>query len=107
MAIAEIDVDELASRLERGAALIDVRQPDEYEEARVPQAVLIPLAELPDRVGELPTDAPLVIICRSGARSMRACEFLAGSGVEAANVAGGTLAWIDSGREVATGAPGG
>jgi rhodanese-related sulfurtransferase len=107
MAIAEIDVDELANRLEQGAALIDVRQPDEFEEARVPEAVLIPLGELPDRVGELPTDTQLLIICRSGARSMRACELLGQSGLEATNVAGGTLAWIDSGREVATGVPGG
>jgi rhodanese-related sulfurtransferase len=40
------------------------------------------------------------VICRSGGRSLRACEFLAEQGVEAVNVAGGTLAWQLSGREV-------
>ena len=103
MAIAEIDVNELASRLEQGAPLIDVRQPDEFAEARVPQAVLIPLAELPDRVGELPTDTPLLVICRSGARSLSACEHLRQHGREALNVAGGTLAWVEAGRPVESG----
>ncbi len=106
MAIAEIDVDELASRLETGATLLDVRNPDEFEEARVPGAFLIPLGELPDRVGELTEATPLLIICKSGARSLRACEFLAQSGFDTTNIAGGTLAWIDSGREVVTGTSG-
>lgn len=100
--IPEIDVDELADRLPSDASLIDVRQPDEYEQAHVPGAVLVPLDELPERVGDLP-DGPLLVICRSGARSMKACEWLAPQGHDVANVAGGTLAWVDSGREVATG----
>ena len=107
MDIAEIDVDELARRRELGSVVIDVRQPDEYEEARVPGAVLVPLAELPDRLGELPAGEPLLIICKSGARSRRACEFLAQAGVEATNIAGGTVAWIESGREVDSGFVGG
>ncbi len=106
MPIAEIDVDELASRLDQGAVLLDVRNPDEFEEARVPGAVLIPLPELAERVSELSNDAPLLIICRSGARSMRACEFLAQDGFDTTNIAGGTMAWIDSGREVVTGTSG-
>ncbi|HKY13917.1 MAG TPA: rhodanese-like domain-containing protein [Microthrixaceae bacterium] len=107
MDIAEIDVDELARRRELGSVVIDVRQPDEYEEARVPGAVLVPLAELPDRLGELPAGEPLLIICKSGARSRLACEFLAQAGVEATNIAGGTVAWIESGREVDSGFVGG
>jgi rhodanese-related sulfurtransferase len=98
MSYAEIDVDELARLLDAGAALVDVRQPGEWEEARITGATLIPLAELPDRTAELPDAESLVLICRSGARSARACEFLAAQGFETANVAGGILAWIDSGR---------
>ena len=43
------------------------------------------------------------MICKSGARSMRAAEFLAANGIDATNVAGGTMAWIDSGRPIAEG----
>ncbi len=100
MPIREIDVDELAALLEQGARLIDVREPNEYEQARVPGAELVPLATVPDHLERFDTDGPTYVICRSGARSMRACEFVGQHGYEAVNVAGGTLAWIDSGRPV-------
>lgn len=104
MAIEEVTVDELAERLAGGARLIDVREPDEYAEARVPGGVLVPLGSVPDRIDEFRGDGPTYVICRSGARSMRACEFVAGHGIEAVNVAGGTLAWVASGRDVESGA---
>jgi rhodanese-related sulfurtransferase len=103
VSVLEISVDELASRLEAGCVVIDVRQPDEYEAGHVPGATHIPLAEVPDRVGDLPKGATLHMICRSGARSLAAAEFLEQQKFEAVNVAGGTLAWIESGREVVTG----
>jgi rhodanese-related sulfurtransferase len=101
--VPEISVDELATRLDAGAFLLDVRQPDEYEAGHVPGACLIPLAEVPERLGEIPTGGELLVICRSGARSMTAAQFLDQQQIPAANVAGGTLAWIESGREVVTG----
>lgn len=104
MDIPEIDVDTLAERMEAGAPVFDVRQPDEYVEARVPGVVLVPLGEVPDRVEEFPTDGEVLVICRSGGRSAKAVEFLRGHGVDAVNVAGGTLAWIESGRSVESGA---
>ena len=59
------------------------------------------------RVGEIPSDGPVYVICKSGARSMRASEWLVTQGIDATNIAGGTMAWIDSGRPVvAGGAPG-
>lgn len=103
MNVPEISVDELAPLLEAGAHLVDVREPDEFEQARVPGAVLVPLATVPDHVDAFRSEGTTYVICRSGARSMRACEFLTGHGVEVANVAGGTLAWIDSGRDVDAG----
>ena len=103
--IPEISVDELAALVPSSVALIDVRNADEYEEARVPGAVLVPLGELQDRVAEVPDDRVVYLICRSGARSMRAAEFLAGFDRNVVNVAGGTLAWIDSGRPVDSGVP--
>ena len=94
---------ELAERLDAGAVVVDVRQPDEYLGGHVPGAVLIPLNDVPDRYGELPTDREVLVVCRSGGRSYVASEFLVANGVRAVNVAGGTLAWIESGREVVEG----
>ena len=103
MTIKEVNVDELAEKLGSGAALVDVREPDEWFAARVPGVRLVPLQTVPDQVGVFAAAQPVYIICRSGARSMSAAEFLESQGVEAVNVAGGTNAWIESGREVETG----
>jgi len=101
--IPEIDVDELAERLAGGAVLLDVREVDEYEEAHVPGAELIPLSELGQRLDDVPAASPLLLICKSGGRSMRAAEVLAQRGHDVVNVAGGTMAWMASGRDIATG----
>jgi rhodanese-related sulfurtransferase/molybdopterin-guanine dinucleotide biosynthesis protein A len=103
MTVPEISVDELAPLLDAGARIVDVREPDEFDEVRVPGAILVPLATVPDSVDVFRGEGTTYVICRSGARSMRACEFLAQQGIDVANVAGGTLAWIDSGRDVAAG----
>lgn len=103
MDIPEIDVAELAARRAAGARVFDVREPDEYQEAHVPDAVPVPLATVPDQVGLFPADGPVYVICAAGGRSMRACEFLRAQGVDAVNIAGGTRAWIAAGHRVATG----
>lgn len=104
MDVPEIDIHEFATRREAGQAVIDVRNPDEYEAARIPGVTLIPLGELVERVAEVPTDGPVLVVCRSGHRSMQASQWLREQGVDATNVAGGTLAWIEAGRPVDTGA---
>jgi rhodanese-related sulfurtransferase len=101
--VPEIDVESLERFLAAGAPLIDVRQPDEYAEVHVPGAVLIPLAQVPERVDEVPRDAPVYVICRSGNRSRTASAFLIEQGIDATNVAGGTLAWLQAGKPAATG----
>jgi rhodanese-related sulfurtransferase len=103
MSIREISVDELSVLLETSVRLIDVREPNEYEEAHVPGAVLVPLGSVPDRLDAFQGDGPTYVICRSGARSMRACEFVAEHGVDAVNVAGGTMAWLLEGRPAVAG----
>lgn len=103
MSIREISVDELSELLETSIRLIDVREPNEYHEAHVPGAVLVPLGTVPDRLDAFHGDGPTYVICRSGARSMRACEFVAEHGLEAVNVAGGTMAWVLDGRPVVGG----
>ena len=101
--ISEISVDELADLVDGGATLIDVRMPDEYVAAHVPGAVLVPLPEVPERLGDVPDDSTAYVICKVGGRSMKACEFLASQGYEVVNVAGGTDAWIESGRPTVAG----
>lgn len=101
--VPAITIDELAAIEAGGRCVFDVRQPDEYAEGHVPGAVLVPLADVPDRVGEFPVDQTVYVVCRSGARSARAVGFLRASGVDAVNVDGGTMAWIEAGREVVEG----
>ncbi len=103
MPISEIEVAALAERVAEGALVIDVREPDEYRAGHVPGAQLIPLATVPDELTRFNSDGPTYVICRSGGRSMRACEFAADEGYDVVNVTGGTGAWIDSGRDVAIG----
>jgi rhodanese-related sulfurtransferase len=97
MEVPEIDVTELAARQADGISLIDVRRPEEFEVARVPGAQLIPLADLVERIDEVPTDATVYVICATGARSARAVSHFRSQGIDAVNVAGGTVAWVDAG----------
>jgi rhodanese-related sulfurtransferase len=100
MAIREITVEELADLVANGSRLVDVREHHEYDDGHVPGAVHVPLATVPDNIDQFRGEGPTFVICRSGGRSLRVCEFLADRGVEAVNVAGGTLAWQLSGRDV-------
>lgn len=104
MAINEISATDLAEQVAGGALVVDVREPDEYEDGHIEGAVLVPLSAVPEHVDAFRGDGPTYVICRSGARSMRACEYLDGFGLEVVNVAGGMLAWSMAGHAVATGA---
>lgn len=99
----EVDVDQLDQAMAEGAPVIDVRQPDEYDVAHVPGAHLIPLGEVAFRIGEVPANGPVYVICATGARSLKATEFYRGRGIDAHNVAGGTKAWVESGRRAVRG----
>ena len=104
--IPEIDIDELERRRAAGAAVFDVREPDEYAEVRIPGAVLVPLAAVPEAVEEFraaATGQAVCVVCAVGGRSGQAVGFLRSLGVDAVNVAGGTNAWHQSGRPVETG----
>ena len=103
MAVQEVSVDQLDEALAAGGRVVDVREPDEYVAGHVPGAVLVALATVPDRLDAFRGDGPTYVICKSGARSRRACEFLEGEGIDAVNVAGGTLAWVDGGHPFDTG----
>jgi adenylyltransferase/sulfurtransferase len=94
----EITSVELKRRLDGGdrLALVDVREPNEYQICRIPGATLVPLGEIPRRYAELSKDDELVIICKSGARSGKAADFLRSVGFKRVlNLKGGILDWID------------
>lgn len=92
----EIDVATLASWREAGRphAVLDVREPWEVAVASLEGALLVPMGEVPARLGELPGDAPLVVLCHHGGRSLRVTLWLRGRGFDnAVNLAGGIDAW--------------
>lgn len=102
--VPEIGIEELDGR-HPDSVLLDVREPAEYARGHVPGAVNVPQADLATRLAELPRDHPLLLVCQSGNRSMRAAQFLRQVGFDAvANVAGGTAAWRAEGRPVETAA---
>ena len=86
----------LDTRHEKDYLLIDVRQPDEYKQAHIPGAKLIPLMELESRLVDLPSDMDIVFYCRSGARSKAAAVMAIGCAVHLKgiyNLMGGITAW--------------
>jgi rhodanese-related sulfurtransferase len=101
--ISEIEVAALAARVAEGALVVDVRELHEYTAGHVPGAIPMPLATVPDNLDRFRSDGPTYVICQSGGRSMRACEFASGEGYDVVNVAGGTGAWVDSGNDVVVG----
>ena len=93
----EVDADEAIALVAGGTVLIDVREQDEWDAGHAPEARLVPLSQLQERVGELPENTKLLIVCHSGMRSMRAPSFLRAEGLDAVNVIGGMVAWSAAG----------
>jgi rhodanese-related sulfurtransferase len=94
----EISVAEAEARYSAGAFMLDVRQPEEWDEVHIPGATLIPLGELPQRLGELPKDQEIVVYCRSGNRSQSGAEILAKNGFSGVtSMAGGITEWSAAG----------
>lgn len=80
--------------------VLDVRSPDEYRQAHVPDSTLLPLDQLALRLNELPSDRPIVALCCSGNRSGVATQLLTRAGYDAVNLKGGIIAWEKQGFPV-------
>jgi len=94
----EIDARGLKAKMDRNAPvfILDVREPHEFQICSIPNSVLIPLGDLPKRVGELNTADDIVVHCKSGMRSAKAINFLETVGfTKLKNLKGGILAWSD------------
>ncbi len=109
-AIPEMSVTELKELLDSGASdfvLLDVRNPNEYEIAKIPGSVLVPLPDIEngsgvDKVKELLNGHRLIAHCKMGGRSAKALSILKQAGIEGTNVKGGITAWS---REVDASVP--
>jgi hydroxyacylglutathione hydrolase len=98
--VREVTLDDV-QRLPSDAALVDVREPEEFAGGHVPGAINLPQADLATRLGELPRDHLVFVICQGGFRSLRAAQFLSQCGFSnVASVKGGTEAWRAGGGEL-------
>lgn len=98
----EISLETYAAKREAGVT-VDVRERAEYAQVHVPGAVLMPMGQLASRLDELDRSARLHVICASGNRSKAMTDLLVAAGFDAVSVAGGTRAWLESGRPVGVG----
>ncbi|HEX3369592.1 MAG TPA: rhodanese-like domain-containing protein [Candidatus Cybelea sp.] len=90
-------VDELAQRLDEDGApfLLDVREIEELADGAIAGSVNIPMGDVEERLGELPRDRDIVVICHLGARSAHITKRLNALGyARAINLSGGMEAWL-------------
>jgi rhodanese-related sulfurtransferase len=97
--VPQLDANEAKQVITAGAFLLDVREPDEWQAGHAPEAHHVPMAEVPESIGELPS-SDIVVVCRSGGRSQRVAAFLMAQGYSASNLAGGMQAWAAGGFTV-------
>ena len=93
----EITATELKQRLDQGEdiQIVDVREPNEYAYARIPNSIHIPLGQILNRMSEIDPDRETVVHCKMGGRSANAIEALTRAGFpgKLANLKGGITAW--------------
>ena len=100
----EISVSEASAMRDAGAFILDVREPNEWEQVHIPGATLIPLGQLASRVDELPKDQKIVVVCHSGNRSAKGRDTLLAAGfTQVTSMKGGMTQWEAAGLETASG----
>jgi rhodanese-related sulfurtransferase len=92
----------LAARQGPAVQVIDVREQEEWDAGHMAEATLVPLGDLERRRHELDPAAPVVIVCRSGRRSLVAADYLDQVGFsKARSLAGGMIAWVEADQPIA------
>ncbi len=93
-AVVEVTAEEARTKQQTGAVIVDVREPNELREGYIPGAVHIPLRSLSPRMKELDPSKEIVVVCRSGNRSITAVQFLQQGGfTQVSSMAGGMISW--------------
>jgi len=93
-----ISVEEAFNYREKGAFILDVRTQEEWDAGHIPGATLIPLDELPNRLGEVPENIEVVVVCRSGHRSATARDILLNAEfTTVTSIDGGVNQWVAAG----------
>jgi len=103
----DLDPQSAQAELQRDPSLriLDVRTPDEFRSHRLPNATLIPVQDLEQRIRELDASANWLVHCEHGRRSLFACEILSRAGfTRLANLRGGLAHWVGVGLPLETGA---
>jgi len=99
-----VNIARAAELRDAGAFVLDVREPFEWVEGHIPGSTLIPLAELPARIAEVPKDRQILVVCRSGNRSQSGRDILVQAGfTNVTSMDGGVVQWGASGRPIVSG----
>lgn len=100
----EITVVQAAQKRDQGAFFVDVRELSEWTQFHIPGTTLIPLGELPSRLKDVPKDREVVVVCRSGNRSLQGRDILLKAGyTSVTSMAGGVTQWQAQKLPIATG----
>ena len=100
----EISVSQAVEKRTAGAFILDVRELQEWDQAHIPDATLIPLGQLPARLSEVPKDQEVVVVCRSGNRSATGRDILLKAGyTTVTSMAGGMNQWQSAGNPTIAG----
>jgi rhodanese-related sulfurtransferase len=102
----ELTVSQADTKLQQGAFFLDVRTSQEWDQFRISGSTLIPLAELPNRLNELPKDKDIIVVCQSGQRAQTGVTILKQAGFSRVSyIVGGLQAWVKAGYPVQSGLP--
>ena len=96
----EVSVDKAYEMYQGGVYVLDVRTQAEWDEYHAPNTTLIPLDQLPARLGEVPKDREIVVVCRSGNRSQEGRDILLAAGYNATSMTGGLNEWYAMGYPI-------
>jgi rhodanese-related sulfurtransferase len=91
----EVGREEARKLIDEGAQLVDVRADHEWDAGRISGAAHVPLPELPQRLGEIDKDRPVVVYCRGGNRSSMATAALGKAGYDAVKLSEGIVGWSE------------
>lgn len=99
--VAEVTAEETRRKQKEGAVIIDVREPSEWREGHIPDAIHIPLGSLAKRLKDLDASRETITVCRSGARSMSAAQILQQAGFsQVKSMSGGMISWSRQGLPI-------